>query len=745
MISQSVSEPWHRRIVSHVGGAPTVKKIGKDAGIASLFAIGGWLNSEDGPLKDASPGTKRLVNAAFGAPMLLKLQGPELIKTWKAREVPDFVMHGLTTAIGVLGASTNDRDMINSAAMLATLFSMAGHLEDGVSAKSLEGVEKLEGIVPAKARQHGSGAMVHVPDIKPGDMLHLKAGEVVPVDGVVTHIEHHGVPSGMGSVTFPAVLSGEGNPVTVTLSERLPQGAVVAPGHEVVMEAKALASDSVISRNVQYIKDAEKVQGQTAHSIEHGIKKIYVPIMLAACAAEFAWSYYKHQKKHAKDALLTDADDVKRWEKAEALLDGGHDEAQEAEKKRPRTTVDHVRKSVKRTAELAIKMAPCAIMASMLVIPFVKNALAAKHGVMVREDAALEKLKNVTHVLSDIRGTLTTGVSKFSGLNVWDETGKALQKIGAEGEVFMLGLMGKAQRGAQHEIATSVRAAAAAKGHTLELAAGETAQAIGAHGVRGSLQDGHEIVMGGKRLFKESGHELPEGLAAAVERFGGDTCFFRHEHEGVVRYGIADFLHELRPGVKEAVAALRRDGKKVVLVTGMPQRTAESVLAKLDCGTMPHNPIELRAECMSLGGVGGRGKDDVVREFSARKKNVLAAIGDAENDAPFMMQVKNAGGVSMAVASTGAAVTKDKASMVVEGVHQLPDLIALSRGLSHALWLNVGAAASWMTLLVGSHYAGYHMKAQEASVLHEVPTFLLTLASLGQSLKLTHQLANVAR
>ena len=90
----------------------------------------------------------------------------------------------------------------------------------------------------------------------------------------------------------------------------------------------------------------------------------------------------------------------------------------------------------------------------------------------------------------------------------------------------------------------------------------------------------------------------------------------------------------------------------------------------------------------------------------------------------------------MAIASTGAAVTKDKASIVIEGIHQLPELMTLSKNLNHALWLNVGAAAAWMSLLVGSHVAGFHMKTQTASVAHEAPTFLLTLASLGQSLKL---------
>jgi cation transport ATPase len=266
-----------------VGGTPTVKKIGKDASVAALFAIGGWLTSEDGPLHDSSPATKRLVNSVFGVPLLAKLEGPELLKTLGKREdLPDFVMHGLTTAIGVLGASTNDRDMINSAAMLATLFSMAGHLEDGVAMKSLEGVEKLEAIVPKEARLHGVDKMVPVGDVKVGDIIHVKAGEVIPVDADVLHMNLHGVKTELGAVTPPAVLNGEMNPISVTHSTGVPQGAVVAEGHDMVLKVTKLEHESTISQNVKYLQDAEKVPSKAAHSIHSGIRNIYVPIMLAA-------------------------------------------------------------------------------------------------------------------------------------------------------------------------------------------------------------------------------------------------------------------------------------------------------------------------------------------------------------------------------------------------------------------------------------------------------------------------------
>lgn len=760
--SSSSQESWRTRVLSHVGGPATAKKIGKDAGIAAVFAIGGWLTSDSGPLKDASPNTKRILNAAFGAPMLAKMELPELQKTWKEREVPDFVMHGLTTAIATMGIATNDHDMITSAAMLSTLFSMAGHLEDGVQMKSLQGVKALEKTVPTTATMHDTGKVVPVHSVKVDEHVRVANGEALPVDGIVSGIQKDGVAVERGAIRMPKALTGEDKQLVVTLGKPLPQGAVATEGTHLVVQAKALAADSAISRNIHYLtNEAEHVQGKTAHSITGGIKNIYVPIMLAACAGEFAWSYYKHEQKHKHPEKFKGKKDISVEKLIAEKLGFKHDEKGEGDKKKhkeenhqetnesgekdeekkkkhreeEKTPVSHVRKSIKRTAELAIKMAPCAIMASMLVIPFVKNALAAKHGVMIRDDAALEKMKGITHVLSDIRGTLTKGVSAFKGLHIWDDKAGVLKV--AEGHVQheLLGMMGKAQTASTHEIADSVRIAATEAKHSITLLEAEKAVSVEARGVVGNFQGGHELAMGAEKLFEIRGHRIPEGMLKALETHEGDVSLFRHEHGGQVRYGIANFKDELRPGVKEAIQEMRNNDIKVVLVTGMPKKSAEAVMKELETGDALHNPIELRAGCEALGSVGKIGKDDVVREFS-EAGHVIAGIGDAHNDATFMQAVKHEGGIAMAIAETGAAATKDKASMVIEGIHQLPDLMKLSRNLNHALWLNVAAAASWMSLLVGSHFAGVHMKTQTASLAHEVPTFLLTLASLGQSLRL---------
>ena len=718
--SITTSSPgWAARVLSHVGGKATLKHVGRDAGISSLFVIGGYLTKDEGPLKDATPQIKRLVNLVFGSPMLATLTLPELIKTWKEMKepggkaaIPDFVMHGLTTAIALLGISNNDREMITAASMLATLFAMAGHLEAGVEAKSLDGIGKLKALIPAKAKRlrYPGGQLVEEVDIaalKLGDHVLVAHNEPVPVDGKIIGIYKDSEELAHGAIHSDVSYNGEGvqHPVSVTSPVR--QCARPAEGTNMVVEVKAVAAESTLMREIDFLKKAEDMPSHAAHRIKRGISNIYVPAMMAACAAQFALAYHRDHQKHAGCAL-----DPKK--PAEAI--------QSTERSTKTHGAKHsTKKAVKRTAELAIKMAPCAIMASTLVIPFVKNALASTHGVMIRKESSLDTMKNITHVVTDLRGTLTKGVTEFRGLHIVGQDGRLVEK----NDHALLAMIGKAQSVSTHHVAEALKIASAKAGHSLKLAADESSVLHMNKGVSARLGK-HRLVVGCKELLEESGYVVPEALVRGACNYEGSTTYFCHELDGVQCFGFAGLQDELREGTKHAINALVERGVTITVATGMEEASAQYLVKQLS----PEGKIQLRAACDP------ELKTRIVASLMADKRNVVAAVGDAANDAPFMKYVEKNGGVSLAIKSTAAAVTEEAASAVVQGIHQLPDLMTLSRRLSHALWLNVSAAVSWMTLLVGSHIMGHEMKTEHASIAHETPTFLLALAGLAQSLSL---------
>jgi cation transport ATPase len=745
---------WTEKILSHVGGTQTVKNIGVDAGISAFFALGGYLTSDDGPLKDASPATKRLLNAVFAAPVAGKILLPDLLGSWKERNVPDFLMTALTTVIGAMGAGMNDREMINSAAMLATLFAIAGHLEDGIIEKNQAGIDALEATVPARAvrRQLAGVEEVGVADVKVGDQLVVKAGETIPVDASVKEVHLNGKPQSIGAVTMPRALHGEAMQVPVQMGEKIPQGAVVAEGTHLVIEAAASAEESTIMRNVSYLRAAEEVGAKSVHSIEHVVKHAYIPVMMAACAAQFVASYYHGKREHKLKGAI---DRLKHHTKRTLGL--GHDEVAPSLPERsgpppvieqpqalqsepdapppPRSLGDKMQRSTKKTAELAIKMAPCAIAAGMLILPFLKNRLAAQHGVLVREDAALERAKNITHILTDIRGTLTRGIAEYRGAHLWNDALQAFERVEHAAEHELLALIGKAEAGSTHPLGQALRRTASERGIDLSTDIGVAITQHPGKGVVAKLGDSHSITVGSHGLLMQEHGISNAALKQQAESQFDDVVYFHHNG----KTGIIEMMDPLRDGAAEAINHMRRQGKKVVLVSGMPEASAKKIMARLNPEQMAGNPLELRAGQSYLGAQGISGKDDVVREFLGAKgdKRVLATVGDGENDAPFMALVKQHGGVSFAIGSTGAAATKDVASMVVEGIHQVPEIMAVSRKLSHALMMNIGAAGAWMSFLIGSHVLGKEMKPEKASIAHEAPTILLAIASLAQSFHLS--------
>jgi P-type Cu+ transporter len=719
------SASWGSRILSTVGGTRTLKNIGADTGVSALFVVGSHLTDEDGPLKDASDNTKRLVNLAFGSPMLAKLTVPELIEHWKAirthdgrQAIPDFLMHALTTAIATLGIAKNDKEMITASAMLATLFAMAGHLEAGVEVKSLDGIAKLKAQVPQKARRLfdpadlGKFEDVDVGELKAGDHVLVEHGQPIPVDGAVTSIHRDGRQITSGAIKTSLMHDGEGVQHSVAPSSRVRQCAFPAEGTNMVVRAETTAAESALMSEIEFLEKAEQTPSRAAHGIKRGISNVYVPAMVAACAAQFAWTYYKDQKKHAAKAVHQphETPDEERARDQHQKTHG---------------VKHHTEKAVKRTAELAIKMAPCAIMAATLVIPFVKNALASSHGVMVRKEAALDTMKNITHVVTDLRGTLTKGITEFKGLHLWEN-----EALVETADHALLGMIGKTQTASTHHVAEALKNAAAKAGHALELGAAEHATLHMNKGVSGVFGE-QKMVVGNHALMQELGHDVPEGLLKAASEHAGSTAFFCHEVNGVKRFGFAGLQDELRAGTRQALDELMKRGVHVTVATGMEETSARNILQQLGA----HEGITLRAGCSP------QDKVEIAKALMADKKSLIAAVGDAGNDTPFMKHVEKHGGVAMAIKDTAHATTQEAASVVVEGIHQLPDLMTLSKRLSHALWLNVTAAASWMTLLVGSHVFGHEMKTEHASIAHEAPTFLLTLAGLGQSLSMAKGMA----
>jgi len=254
----------------------------------------------------------------------------------------------------------------------------------------------------------------------------------------------------------------------------------------------------------------------------------------------------------------------------------------------------------------------------------------------------------------DKTGTLTEGKPKL--VSVTPAPGVK--------EDELLRLAASLERGSEHPLAAAIVRGAEARG--LELADAERFESITGKGVKGRVE-GHDVALGNKALLESLGIEARPLVERAEElRADGQTVMFvAIDRSAAGLLGVADPIKESTP---DAIAALHKDGVRLVMLTGDSQTTAQAVARKLGID-------EVMAEVLP------DQKADKVKRLQAEGR-VVAMAGDGINDAPALAQAHV--GIAM---GTGTDVAMESAGVtLVKG-----DLrgIARARGLSRQTMRNI--------------------------------------------------------
>jgi Cu+-exporting ATPase len=280
---------------------------------------------------------------------------------------------------------------------------------------------------------------------------------------------------------------------------------------------------------------------------------------------------------------------------------------------------------------------PCALGLATPMSIMVGTGRGAHAGVLVRNAEALELMEKVDTLVVDKTGTLTEGKPRLT----------AIMPVGDMVENELLRLVASLERASEHPLAAAIVTGAADRGLSLAAVAGFTSET--GRGVTGTV-DGKRLAVGNQALFASLGID-PDGLPERADAL-------RREGQGVMMIavdGIAAGLVALADPIKEsapaALAALRDDGIRIVMLTGDSRITAEAVARQL-------------------------GIDDVVAEVLPDQKaavvkglqdegRFVAMAGDGINDAPALAQahIGIAMGTGSDVAMESAAVTLVKGDL----------------------------------------------------------------------------------
>jgi Cu+-exporting ATPase len=470
-----------------------------------------------------------------------------------------------------------------AAAVITTLVLLGQVLELKARSQTGAAIKALLGLAPNTARRvEPDGREIDTPldQVKVGDLLRVRPGEKIPVDGLVAE--------GQGTVD-ESMVTGEPTPVTKRTADRV-IGATVNLNGSFVMKAERVGAETLLSQIVQMVAEAQRSKAPVQR-LADVVSSYFVPaVVLAAIITFVVWTIVGPEPQMVY-AIVN----------AVAVL---------------------------------IIACPCALGLATPMSIMVATGRGAQAGVLFKNAAAIENLRDVDTLVIDKTGTLTEGKPKLV----------TVQSANGFSEDQLLRLAASLELASEHPLAAAIVAGAAERGVQPEKV--EEFDAITGKGVKGRV-NGHEVLLGNVKLIESSQVDTNDLMTRAESlRAEGQTVIFATVDRRFAGFlGVADPIKSSTP---EALSQLHQEGLRIVMLTGDSTTTAIAVAQQLKID-------EVVAEVLP------DQKAEVVRRFQSQGHKVAMA-GDGINDAPALAQsdvgIAMGSGTDVAIESAGVTLVK---------------------------------------------------------------------------------------
>jgi Cu+-exporting ATPase len=456
-------------------------------------------------------GVKSVINRSLNMFTLISMGvGAAYLFSVVAVLVPGIFPDGFRDADGNVGV------YFEAGAVIVVLVLLGQIMELGARERTGSAIRALLDLAPKTARvirEDGREEEIPLEDVRVGDRLRVRPGDKVPVDGVVIE--------GRSSID-ESMISGEPIPVEKVKGDKV-TGATINGTGSLVMEAKRVGTDTMLSQIVEMVANAQRSRAPI-QKLADSVAGMFVPAVIGIAVLAFiAWAI---------------------WGPTPALSYG----------------------LVSAVAVLIIAC-PCALGLATPMSIMTATGRGAQVGVLIKNAEALERFAKVDTLIVDKTGTLTVGKPKL--VAVLPETG--------HDEAEVLRLAASLERGSEHPLAEAIVTGAEERGITF--AKTEDFEAITGKGVTGVV-DGKPVALGNAKLVADlglDGGRLAE--TANARRDEGETVMFvivGSEIAGLV--SVADPVKETTP---DALKALHEQGFRVIMATGDNERTAKAVAGRL--------------------------------------------------------------------------------------------------------------------------------------------------------------------
>jgi Cu+-exporting ATPase len=490
-----------------------------------------------------------------------------------------------------------------ASAVITTLVLLGQMLELKARSKTTSAIKTLLNLSPAQAHKidnNGNEETLSLESVEIDDILRIKPGEKIPVDGVVI---------GGHSNVDESMITGEAIPVPKAVDDFL-IGATLNKNGTLLMRAVRVGSDTMLSEIIDMVAQAQRSRAPIQH-IADKVAAYFVPAVIFSAIFTFLGWFMWGPEPRLAYAVVS----------AVAVL---------------------------------IIACPCALGLATPISIMVGTGRAALMGILIKDAQSLEIMEKVTTLVVDKTGTLTEGKPVVTNFIVSD----------GFDEIDVLRYAASLESVSEHPLAQAI--VKHAKDAGLVLSQVDKFKAITARGIIGEIDD-KKIVLGSQEFINSLCI-----LEADAQKQAKDL---RKEEKGLIFMSIdfqlsAIFAIEdaIKPTSKEAILALKKEGIKVVLISGDNKITANKVADKLGIdkvysSVLPNVKAEIIKELQNAG-------------------EIVAMAGDGINDAPALMQanVGIAMGTGTDVAINSAGITLIKGDLL--GIVKV-------RKLSHATMKNI--------------------------------------------------------
>ncbi len=494
-----------------------------------------------------------------------------------ATVAPRLFPHGLRAHEGGLPV------YFEASAVITVLVIIGQVLELTAREKTGDAIRALLDLAPKRALRidaDGHDHEVPLDAIAVGDLVRVRPGEKIPVDGVV--IEG-------ASAVDESLMTGESMPVMKAAEAKVTGGTVNGSGG-LVMRAEKVGRDTALARMIDLVAKAQRSRAP-AQRLADRVSGWFVPLVaLVAIIAFFAWWTFGPEPRFAFGLVAA--------------------------------------------VSVLIIACPCALGLATPMSIMVGIGKGAQAGVLVRDAEALERLEVVDTLVIDKTGTLTEGRPRLS----------AVESAAGFSPDEALRLAAGLERSSEHPIGAALVAAARRKRLASSQATGF--QAFPGGGVSGSVE-GRAVAVGSEAFLAERGAGVSAlaDRAEALRRDGATVVFVSLDGVAAALIAVAD---PVKAGAAEALASLKAQGLRLVMMTGDNRATAAAVAGKLGLDAFE-------------AGVSPERKADFVVRLKEEGR-VVAMAGDGVNDAPALaaadVGIAMGAGTDVAIESAGMTLLK---------------------------------------------------------------------------------------